>query len=488
MSKDGLTHRSHWHFLAGLLGFAILWAVAAAGIGLAADEAYYWTWSKSLQWGYFDHAPMVAWLIRAGTTVFGDTAFGVRVLGLVSMLIAALALRRTVYVLSDKNAANLAAIVFCAVPMVSGNAVIITPDAPAMLFWSLALWALAERLASGNRHWWLVVGLCAGLGLLSKYNVLFLGAGLVLCIATSKELRRDVFSWQLWLGGIIAIILFMPVVVWNANHEWVSFIKQMGRIGQAKGYDPRFFPELLGAVFLLFHPVAIVMAVIAVARYFKARDFELSQAAHLAFTTSLPLMLYMAWHAQFARVEGNWPAPLCFALVLALAPLLKMASYDRLSKSLVPFGAVTAVIIFGYALSPVGFIRGDADKINQMRGWDTFGTDVLELASREKTLWIATSNYGTTASLRWAFRNAPQSLPIIQLTDRRRYTFESIPDALLLSQPALFIEITRFDSGSLADRFTQIEPLAPMMRGLYGKAGQYSAIRLSNPVGTPLSP
>jgi len=441
LCRDGLTHRSHWHFLAGLLGFAILWAVAAAGIGLAADEAYYWTWSKSLQWGYFDHAPMVAWLIRAGTTVFGDTAFGVRVLGLVSMLIAALALRRTVYVLSDKNAANLAAIVFCAVPMVSGNAVIITPDAPAMLFWSLALWALAERLASGNRHWWLVVGLCAGLGLLSKYNVLFLGAGLVLCIATSKELRRDVFSWQLWLGGIIAIILFMPVVVWNANHEWVSFIKQMGRIGRAKGYDPRFFPELLGAVFLLFHPVAIVMAVIAVARYFKARDFELSQAAHLAFTTSLPLMLYMAWHAQFARVEGNWPAPLCFALVLALAPLL-----------------------------------------------DTFGTDVLELASREKTLWIATSNYGTTASLRWAFRNAPQSLPIIQLTDRRRYTFESIPDALLLSQPALFIETTRFDSGSLADRFTQIEPLAPMMRGLYGKAGQYSAIRLSNPVGTPLSP
>ncbi len=472
----------------GLFGFALLWIVASATIGLAEDEAYYWTWSKNLQWGYYDHAPMVAWWVRAGTAIFGDTTLGVRFIASLATLTTAFAMWRTVAILVGKDQANLCTLVYCALPMVIGNAVVITPDAPAMLFWALTVWAVAERLASGNRNWWLVAGFFVGLGLLSKYSVLFLGTGLLLCVITSRELRSDLLRWQIWIGGIIAVLLFTPVIWWNANHEWVSFMKQAGRVGQGNGYDPRYFPEFLGAAFVLFHPAAVILGGIGLVRYASMRDFVLSRSAHLAVSTSLPFLVYLIWHAQFARVQGGWPAPLCFAFVLGLATVLMMPKYERLSKSIVPIGAFFALVFFAAALSPIGYARGEVDKTNQLRGWDVFSEEVQALATRENLAWIATSSYATTAQLRWALRNNPNSVPVIQLNERSRYSFEAHVEPALIAKPALFVERARLDFAFLSERFDVQMPLKTLTRGIGGKAGEYLAIRLSRPKAEPLSP
>lgn len=471
-----------------LLGFAVLWGLAIGFIGLAADEAYYWTWSKNLQWGYYDHAPMIAWWIRLGTSIFGDTNFGVRALGPLAMMASAMALWRTVDLLTDRTKANICALVFCSIPMVWGNAVIVTPDTPAMLFWALSLWAVAERLASGNRNWWLLVGLFAGFGLLSKYSILFLGAGLFLCIVTSKDLRRDIFSWQLWLGGVIALLLFAPVVQWNASYDWISFSKQFGRIGETKNYDPRYLPELIGAVFFLFFPGTVIFAVIGIFHFWKSKSKELSVSAHLAVMTSLPFILYLIWHAQFARVQGNWPAPLCFAMVLALANILTVPNYKKFVNGLAPVGMAIMVLVFIYAGSPVGFIQGNADKTNQMRGWDEFGAKVLNVALSQNTKWIATNSYTLTASLRWALRNQPKAIPVVQLTERSRYTFEAQPEANLLKEPAIFIANSLADHSFLTDRFSKTTPIPPVKRGIDGQAEAYQLILISDPISEVLSP
>ncbi|MFX6442886.1 glycosyltransferase family 39 protein, partial [Acinetobacter baumannii] len=91
------------------------------------------------------------------------------------------------------------------------------------------LYALAKVLESGRGAWWLAVGASAGMALLSKYTALFFGPAILIWLAVVPKLRRWYLSLWLYLGGLVAAGLFAPVILWNADHQWVSFIKQMGR-------------------------------------------------------------------------------------------------------------------------------------------------------------------------------------------------------------------------------------------------------------------
>ncbi|MFX8743343.1 glycosyltransferase family 39 protein, partial [Acinetobacter baumannii] len=86
---------------------------------------------------------------------------------------------------------------------------------------------LARILETGRGVWWLGVGAAAGFGLLSKYTALFFGAQILLWLVLVKDQRRWLASPWLYAGGIVAVAIFSPVIIWNADHQWVSFIKQL---------------------------------------------------------------------------------------------------------------------------------------------------------------------------------------------------------------------------------------------------------------------
>jgi 4-amino-4-deoxy-L-arabinose transferase-like glycosyltransferase len=144
--------------------------VAAALLPLYfGDEPYYWVWAQHLTWGYYDHPPGIAALIRVGTALFGDTEFGVRVGGIALSIAATLCVWRTGTLLlggSDNGAR--AALFFNLTLMVNGVTFLVAPDAPMLACSAAFLWAVAEAEASRNGRWWLAAGLFAGLGLLSK--------------------------------------------------------------------------------------------------------------------------------------------------------------------------------------------------------------------------------------------------------------------------------------------------------------------------------
>ncbi|HVU20275.1 MAG TPA: glycosyltransferase family 39 protein, partial [Rhizomicrobium sp.] len=167
-------HRSYNIAVAVLI---LLRFVVGAVLPLSADEAYYWLWSKHLAAGYYDHPPAIAFLIRAGVTVFGDASFGIRVVPLLLSIAASwFVWRAGASILKDERAGVLSCLLFNLTLMVAVETMAATPDAPLIFCSAAFLWALAKVDETQDGRWWLIVGAAGGLALLSKYTAFFLGA------------------------------------------------------------------------------------------------------------------------------------------------------------------------------------------------------------------------------------------------------------------------------------------------------------------------
>ena len=194
----------------GLLPFVLLlgiYLILAAVLPAADDEVYYWSWSKDLQWSYFDHPPMTAVLIRLSTAIFGDSIFGFRVP-------ACIASAFVVYVISRLT--PLKPLVWGVIlsPLFTIGAVLITPDSPLMMCWAAYLWwsvALHRHLTPGPDQGastavplrlWLIGGVILGCGVLSKYTMgLAVPVGF-LCLLLSRRPPKKWLSGYLLHGGI----------------------------------------------------------------------------------------------------------------------------------------------------------------------------------------------------------------------------------------------------------------------------------------------
>src|ERR1700676_4540097 len=159
-----------------ILALVALRLVAAAWTPLTFDEAYYWMWSKHLAGGYYDHPPMVAYVIRLGTLMAGDTELGVRLVSILLALPMSWAIYEETWVLfGGRRVAAAAKILLNVTVMAAVGTMIVTPDAPLLVASSFVLLALAKVLQTGRCAWWLAVGIATGAALLSKYTALFFG-------------------------------------------------------------------------------------------------------------------------------------------------------------------------------------------------------------------------------------------------------------------------------------------------------------------------
>src|SRR6201993_118764 len=178
-----------------ILALVALRLVAAAWTPLTFDEAYYWMWSKSLAGGYYDHPPMVALVIRAGTLIAGDTEFGVRLVSILLALPMSLAVYRSAEILfGGTRVAATAAILLNLTLMAAVGTLIVTPDSPLLVASSFVVLCLAKVLETGRGAWWLAGGAAVGAALLSKYTALFFGPAILIWLVSAPKLRRWLVS------------------------------------------------------------------------------------------------------------------------------------------------------------------------------------------------------------------------------------------------------------------------------------------------------
>src|SRR5437763_1767148 len=228
-----------------ILALVALRLVAAAFTPITFDEAYYWMWSKHLAGGYYDHPPMVAVVIRLGTLIAGDTEFGVRLVSILLALPMSWAVyRATAILFGSMRLAATATILLNVTLMAAVGTMIVTPDAPVLVASCFVLFALAKVLETGRGAWWLAVGASVGAALLSKYTALFFGPAIVIWVVSVPKLRGWLLSPWLYFGGLVALAIFAPVIFWNADHQWVSFIKQIGR-ARIEDFHPASIAELV---------------------------------------------------------------------------------------------------------------------------------------------------------------------------------------------------------------------------------------------------
>src|SRR6201989_1594452 len=203
-----------------ILALVAMRLAAAAWTPLTFDEAYYWTWSKHLAFGYYDHPPLVAVVIRLGTMIAGDTELGVRLVSILLALPMSYAVFRATEILfGSVRAAATAALPLNITLMAAVGTMIVTPDAPLLVASIFVLFFLAKVLETGRGVWWLAVGAAVGAALLSKYTAMFFGAAILIWLVSVPKLRRWFLSPWPYLGGLVAFAVFSPVLLWNAEHQ-----------------------------------------------------------------------------------------------------------------------------------------------------------------------------------------------------------------------------------------------------------------------------
>lgn len=458
-----VTHRTvrRSHALAALAFLTVLRLAVAAAAPLTPDEAYYWVWSRALAPGYLDHPPMVALWIRLGTTLAGDTTLGVRLLAPLAAALGTLLLADAARTLVPGSGLR-AAVLFNATLMAAAGAVTMTPDTPLLFFWTAAAWALA-RLASGAPGpLWLAVGLAAGLALDSKYTAGLLGLGIALWLLTPAMRPHLRTPWP-WAGGLLAAALTGPVLLWNADHGWASFVKQGGR---TTDWTPatRYLLELVaGQVGLATPIIAVLMAAGLAAAARNWRDPRRALPAALV----LPGLAIFLQHAIGDRVQANWLAPLYPGAALAGATLT-----TRWWRPAAALGfALSAALYLQATLAPVPLPRA-LDPTLRLAGFPALAT----AASAYPGAYLAAEEYGLAAELAWA---APGP-PIVAAGARwRLFTLPPAP-----ATPGLLLLIARRTPDPAL--WLSAEPIATLSRTRNGL--QAETYRLYRALPTPGAP
>src|SRR5438445_12189446 len=180
-----------WLAVAALIAaLTALRMIYASQIDLRTDEAYYWTWSKENVLSFLDHPPMIAWFIRFGTAIFGDTNLGIRFAGILAMLVTQLLLADIVRRVTHDVRAVVLAVLMPEAALYYGLLMAkVSPDVALIPFAAAMVWALIRLNESGDARWWLAAGVFAGLALLSKFTAVMLIPA-VLAFMLVPEWRR----------------------------------------------------------------------------------------------------------------------------------------------------------------------------------------------------------------------------------------------------------------------------------------------------------
>jgi 4-amino-4-deoxy-L-arabinose transferase-like glycosyltransferase len=413
--------------VAALTAMRVIYAEA---IDLRTDEAYYWTWSKESGLSFLDHPPMIAWFIRFGTSIFGDTNLGVRFAGIVAMLVTQLLLADIVRRMTHDLRAIMIAVLMPEAALYYGLLMSkVSPDVALIPFAVAMAWALVRLYESDDARWWLAAGVFAGLALLSKFTAAMLLPAVAAFMLVPKWRGRWLASPYPWLAALIAVVVFLPVLIWNSQHDWASFRFQLVRATATHELSLRTVGDYIGLQFGLvgFILLPVVLSGVALTAW---RGYRRGDAVAILLSTAVIVPFgYFLWRSLSLRVGDTWPMfiwPIGFAAAainIAMlpregSPAWMVRSTISWARAAIASGIVFVVAVFlYYVATPWNFI-GRADPIGGEAGYQQVVDRAQAQLQKSGATWIATTDYRTYAMLRWFFRDR---VPVIQINERGRF-------------------------------------------------------------------
>lgn len=449
---------------------ALRWLVASIAPPVP-DEAYYWLWSEVPQASYYDHPAMVAVFIRIGTLIAGPTPLGIRLLGPAAMATMTLLLADAAHQLQGsapgrQRVGLWTALLFNATLMAGVGGILATPDLPQLLFWSFTLWALARLESSQRGVWWLAIGLGCGLTVLSKYTGVLLIFGIILWLISSPKARHWWRHPQLFAGAALTVASTLPILIWNGQNNFVSVIKQGGRLGDGGGIAWRYLGELLGSQVGLATPLVFVLCVVGTWGAWRAWRHQHDSAAALLCCLILPSTALFIWQATGSRVQGNWPSLLLPAACLAAAGYCPVW-WQAWRKPAVLLGFALVVPVYLQATLGLLPLPRQLDvPLMRMGGWPDFAATVDRQRRAGRGTFLAAENYGLASQLAlWA----PENVPVIGVASRWRHF-----NLQALEQPAagMFMRLERDAHNPLPPGLETIGPEQTVIRTSHGREAE----------------
>lgn len=442
-----------------LLSLPLLKAVLmrSAGLELHFDEAQYWEWSQQLDGSYYSKGPLVAWLIALSETLFGHGVWQVRLpawLAYSGFLALLFCFAQQAW--NSRAAAWWALLLGLTTPLFFSLGSVMTTDILLLLLWTWGLWAVWRALFRGQPLAWYEFGAAVGLGGLTKLSIVllpvFAGGWLLLTRAGREQLKTP----HPWLAALLALVLFSPVVLWNARHDWVMFRHELGHVAHDTWSLSSLLDFSLTQIFALSPLVAL--AAVSVLWHRPA-----SGQQRFLWYSSLFLLGFFLIKAFSAKVQLNWPAPSYIGALILFAG--HVPGLTRLKRALVYAGVFVSLtmIVIGHFPYSVG-LTSKQDPFRKMRAWQT-PVQALHASVSEAGqpfAFILTDSYTLAGELAFYW---PAPIPVYITGDAtRRYNQHDLWPAIEreAGRDGLYISTSTEPPRELSRAFTHCVLLPPV--------------------------
>jgi len=403
--------RIAWRWLLALSALRLLLHLAVNGqYGFHRDELQLWDDARQLAWGYVAYPPLTAFLGRLGIELLGDSATGFRLFAALAQAIAMLVAGLVARELGGRRIAQVVAAlaVACApVPMLQGSMLMYVGIE--YLWVVLAVWMLLRVANGGDARWWLGVGLIIGLGMMTRYTMLFWAVGLAAGVALTP-LRRHLAGPWLWGGVALSLLVFAPNAWWQWQHDFVylDFVEHIHardvRIGRTDGF-------LVGQLLVGASPLTVPLwlAGLAWLSFSKAA----SRYRVLVWMYALPLLLFLFAQARDYYMAPGYPMLLAAGAVAleSWLPRLRpaVARWSRAVVALVLLVALASTAVIALPIAPVNsagwrISRTVHDNFAEQIGWPELTAEVARVydalppEERARTAIFA-NNYGEAGAI-----------------------------------------------------------------------------------------
>ena len=454
--------------LAIILGFSAFRLAVAPGFQLFPQEAYYDLYARHLALSYFDHPPMIGWLLWCFTAVFGQHAWVLRLSAFCLSAITQLLLWKLIHeaVAPERR---VPALLLLVTPLMSVVSLISTPDVPLLLFSSatlLGLWRAFQGPEKSRPLAWLAAGVAAGLAFDSKYTALFLPAGAFLLLLDPLHRRQLRSPWP-YLAALVAAAVTAPVWIWNARHDFVSLrFQTVARAEMMTHFRFRHFGSLLTTQTFLLGVLFVILLWEALRLPWRLRKIPAERRAATVFFAafSVPPILILVLLSAFLLIKANWLEP----FYLAGIPFVAL-SWSRPERLVMPTlgWSVLAQALAAVELLLAPFPIRTADTCF---GWRELAAAVAPLRSPDEFVFSGES-YKTAAELEFY---GGQKVYAGDLIGRPAFEYPYLGDDLskLRGKDAIFVdpetawrdeEPALRPPRDLAARFASVTQLEPLL-------------------------
>jgi 4-amino-4-deoxy-L-arabinose transferase-like glycosyltransferase len=391
----------------GLLTLLRLWYVTR--LELAADEAYYWVWSKHLAASYRDKGPAIAWTIALSRMLFGETLLGIRFFGVLLGTGTAWELYRLGRRLYDERTAVWCLIVALLLPLFAVGSVLMTIDSLSVFFWAWAVNLFWDGLETGRTRYWLLLGLAIGVGFLAKFTngVQVVCIGLFLC--WSRPHRHFLFSRQTVAAGLAFAFCLTPIVWWNIQSGWVHALALQDRSGaqESFGMHPLQLWRYLGLQVAVLSPLLPVgMAIAAVGLWRKHSE---EPRVKLLLTQFVPLQALFLFFSLNKAGQPNWIAPSLLTGVVLLVVFWRdlQARLPRWRPVVCTGLCLAGIMTAGLHIMTFLSLPPAINPLKRAEGWTVFAKHVQQARERYRPDVLIGHHYSCASIMQFYLPDHP---------------------------------------------------------------------------------